>query len=297
MKWLLSPKVNGCYKDFTVEEKISPRKYTRGRIVKRGNKYWLVMIRKSEITTKKMIQEVGKFFRISKTEIGYAGMKDKHAITYQYITIPKSCNPKLFFHPKITFISYHQTDKRLLIGDLISNTFQVKIKTKYPERVQKLIEEVKQRGFPNYFDEQRFGVLKQNHKIGKKILKMKKSKFGKEKTKFFIHAYQSWIFNKVLKNIVKTRKKPFFQKIPIVGYNTVLRNDNISRVIKWVLKKEGIELRDFKINTLRLCCAGSSRYAFVKPLAISWNNTTLKFTLPRGSYGTMLLKEFGVKPC
>jgi tRNA pseudouridine13 synthase len=49
----------------------------------------ILKIRKSDMSTFKLITVIAKATKLDQREIGYAGLKDKNATTIQYISIPK----------------------------------------------------------------------------------------------------------------------------------------------------------------------------------------------------------------
>ena len=58
------------------------------------------------------------------SKIGYAGTKDKHAVTYQYVTVPQQ-----YKLPERIGMSYFKFEgylrDRITIGDLEGNNFEV----------------------------------------------------------------------------------------------------------------------------------------------------------------------------
>ena len=153
--------------------------------------------------------------------------------------------------------------------------------------------EICKNGFKNYFGPQRFGKKGKNHIIGKYILKRDFEKaeelinkycykirslknLEKRTIKFFINAYQSHIFNIMLKNSNK-------KILEIPGYKS---RQNI------LIKKDGLSKKDFRINELKITCNGSIRNSKVVPENFSFEKdkkTLLKFFLPKGSYATTLI--------
>ena len=67
--------------DFIVEEQPI-------RFKNQGNFLVLKVIKKNQ-NTWDLIEKMANFLKCYPNEIGYAGLKDKHATTTQYITIPK----------------------------------------------------------------------------------------------------------------------------------------------------------------------------------------------------------------
>jgi len=116
--------------------------------------------------------------------------------------------------------------------------------------------------------------------------------------KLFPNAVQSLIFNRVLKKI-----GPIDRELPIVGFDTVLGRDNLSGLVKKVLREEQIKISDFKLKSLKnMKCSGGFRKAKLIPKGFEWeiekdeinegkNKIIIKFTLPSGSYATVVLGE------
>ncbi|MEJ1731043.1 tRNA pseudouridine(13) synthase TruD, partial [Escherichia coli] len=68
-------------------------------------------------------------------------------------------------------------EKKLRIGQLVGNKFQLKIRNvenpdSAAKRAEKILEELKNRGVPNYYGYQRFGKNRPNtHLVGKALIK------------------------------------------------------------------------------------------------------------------------------
>ena len=289
--------------DFVVKEIIDQRFLRKFQRTSHGVKpvsgYLIFVLKKTNMTTEQAIKNLAKKLNISQKDIGYAGLKDKFAVTYQYMTIryDKTSEGALeaLEIPGIEILEIRNIDKPLSIGDLIANQFEITLHN------CKSLKDIKR--VPNYFGIQRFGKDIKNHVIGKYIIKRrfnnalqlineiyrtdykKINSVPKNQLKFFIHAYQSWLFNKTIEK-VKTGL------VPIFGYNTKLKKSD--SVIKDLLKKEDVSQKNFQISDLRLRCNGSYRKACVNvniEKIIQVNDILLKFTLPKGSYATTVLKE------
>ena len=303
--WTKSSGIKGVIKseeDFIVKE-IIHRKYfakyvTSGPVRKEKGKYNLFLLRKKGITTHHALKIISKKFGVSK--IGFAGLKDKHAITEQYITM---LNGNDFKERNIELIKVGTTDKMLSKGDLIGNEFTITLHDCKTKNLPKIVEEINKKGVPNYFGPQRFGIRGDNHKIGKHIVKRnfekalkminrqyrksykELSQVGKERLKFFVNAYQSWLFNKMLAGYVK-KQKYFRGFLPLVGYYT-----KDAKIIKQI----SITRENFRINELKFSVKGGKRKAFIKTsiayTIIIGNSAKLRFILPAGSYASVVLKE------
>lgn len=292
--------------DFIVEE-IPSRKYfvkfRRGAsgVQSINGPFTLGLLTKRGMTTRDALRFVQKELSIKIDDIGYAGLKDKFALTSQYITIKGEAQELTGKDVQLKIIGH--TDKMMQVGDLEGNRFTIRLHgCKDLENIINLEREL-EKGIPNYFGPQRFGMHRDNHIIGKMILKdqaealkiineRNNQKFDsllrleKRAVKFYIHAYQSYLFNKIL----STYRKQTSQKLPVIGYDT-----QPDGKIRKVLQEEKIETSDFSIRNLSLKCRGSLRDAFVEPKdfrhEIDGNTLTIFFTLPKGSYATVLIRE------
>lgn len=282
--------------DFVVNE------ITNIKLKKKGN-FSIFLLKKKDYTTERAVQTIANKLNIPRKFIGYAGNKDKVAITTQYISIKNAKIKELELKDiRLDFKGY--LDKPILLGDLEGNEFIIKVMTnKTPKKITKMI---------NYFGEQRFS--KNNKEIGKLIVKRDfkravdliiknneeqvKEYLSKNPTdyigalrriplkilKLYVHSYQSYLWNEMaVESNVKT--------LPIIGFGT-----KITENIKGILEKEGITTRDFIIKQIpELSSEGVERNLFVriKNLKIEKikKGYIIRFILPKGSYATETIKQ------
>ncbi len=312
-RYLNKSKLGGTLKeceDFVVREITSVRKFERksGGVKKAEGGFLLVLVKKRGMTTPEAIKKIARFLGISISDIGYAGLKDKFSVSYQYMTVPVTearINSMEIKDIEISVVG--RTDKKVFPGDLLANLFEITIHGCDAKALPNAMSEIK--SVPNYFGCQRFS--RSNHIIGKCLVKREFGKalelinesglnYGdiehvpKKLLKFYVHAYQSWIFNETLfRRIGKNGK---FSKITLFGCNSRLsKNDAI---LKEIIRKEKIDAKDFRFPELRMSCAGGCRTAFIKipdlEYKISGDCLKLKFTLPKGGYATNVLNALGV---
>jgi len=291
--------------DFVVKELIEKKflkRFTRTEngVQRTRGPYTLFLMKKINLNTEDAIKIIAKEFDIKEDDIGYAGLKDRNAITYQYITIKsEKIRNKIVEIECIELKKCGFTDKRISIGDLVANEFEITLHDcKCLKNIENIINELLERGMPNYFGPQRFGNREDNHIIGRYLIKRDFKKVNtkdKNRLKFFIHAYQSWLFNKTIESYAEKNEKMTSSNVGIFGYNTKLGSSKFDRVLKDLVKKEGIKQKDFMIDELKIRCDGGNRKAFIKLIGISYkiqgNVVKLNFTLPKGSYATVLLNE------
>jgi tRNA(Glu) U13 pseudouridine synthase TruD len=61
------------------------------------------------------------------------------------------------------------------------------------------------------------------------------------------------------------------------------------------MKRENLNTKDFRIDSLKISCSGGKRQTFVRPkienVDAEDNNVKIKFILPKGSYATVLIRK------
>lgn len=159
------------------------------------------------IATFDIIQKIASQLTISKKTIGYAGIKDKNAITRQYVSVPYSQkdNIKNINIQGLSILSTQRHKNKLHIGHLKGNAFKILIRECTPllDNVNKILSILSQRGVPNYFGQQRFGYNNSTGVLGKYLLQEEYEKFIEtifmrsskdtpliEETKLLIHNKQ-----------------------------------------------------------------------------------------------------------
>lgn len=159
----------------------------------------ILKVRKKNMTTWAMLDALSSYSGCKGKDIGYAGLKDKDAITIQYISIHKRYEEVLekFEHPQIKILEKTYHKNKIKLGHLIGNTFFIRLKKVLPTDKLKLdqaVKRIKKEGTPNFFGYQRFGNDRDNHIQGKKVVAKEIHPRPKLK-KLFINAYQSYLFN------------------------------------------------------------------------------------------------------
>ena len=156
-------KLKQLEEDFIVEETIDSL-----NISEKKSNYLVFTLEKKGIETFTLLKLISRKYRINTKDFGIAGLKDKHALTRQYLTIPvKYYGHTEKFRPKLEEKNYSLkflgfTDKKLSIGDHEYNKFTITvrdIKRRELEEIRKKCDEVEESGVPNYFDSQRFGSV------------------------------------------------------------------------------------------------------------------------------------------
>jgi len=187
-----------------------------------GN-YLILTIKKSDMSTWKLITVLAKATELEERDIGYAGLKDKNATTIQYISIPKNKEKELLKNlttEKIEILerTYHKNP--IKIGHLKGNRFSIILHNinekdaKFFDTTSKMLQT---KGIPNYYGYQRFGEDNRSYMQGKEIAHSGKRLKG-SKEKLLVSAYQSYLYNKWLAERVKL--------------STIIASNNISQAAK-----------------------------------------------------------------
>jgi len=132
---------------------------------------------KCGVSTIEAVEELTKRLDLGPKNIKYAGIKDKHAITSQRISIKKGDIEKLYQISSSNFFlkNVFSGEREVYLGNLIGNQFTILIRTgsDFKEKeFLKRVKEIEKNGFYNFFYLQRFGVPRlTNPYCGLQILK------------------------------------------------------------------------------------------------------------------------------
>ncbi|QUH23512.1 tRNA pseudouridine(13) synthase TruD [Methanobacterium alkalithermotolerans] len=162
------------YEDFYVEE--IPETIPTGE----GPNTWM-WIEKKGRTTLDVVLDIARDLKLSRKRMGFAGMKDKKAVTRQWLGISnfesKDLEPILDKYHHVKFIKVTQNQKKLRMGQLLGNKFRILIRNiENPDEsafeAQKVLKKLEEVGTPNYYGWQRFGKPRSNtHLVGKALTK------------------------------------------------------------------------------------------------------------------------------
>jgi tRNA pseudouridine13 synthase len=396
--------MKSCPEDFLVEEiagagEILELDKTFERAGEKGDFTYFVL-QKRNWNTLQALKEIGRKFRCGLKRFGYAGVKDRNAVTTQLASAFK-IDPAALLGIHIKDIKINgawSAKEKIKIGDLLGNRFTLSLKdvsSDADDGVKRIYNE-SGGSLPNYFGEQRFGSIRRNtHIVGKAIVsgnfkeavwnyltytEENEEAEGREARKqlaaegdfkraleyfprylkyeiillnylssqpndyvnalrklprglslLFVHAYQSYIFNKALSMRISERgssavagdsvcsinqfgfpdvenvkkienteeaekaieRRELFIVSEIVGYET----SEIGEYERQVMEEESIKKENFLIHSFpEISSKGSRRCVFVplKDFSFEQDGTVGKFifSLPAGAYATSVMREF-----
>ena len=133
-------------------------------------------IQKRNVSTLEAINRIARELQVSPRDFGYAGLKDKNAITTQVLSV-EGVPPERVLkieQPAIEVLWAEQHRHKLRVGHLRGNRFEITVRDFDQDQlpiIKRGMEELVTKGVPNRFGAQRFGNKNDSHVIGKALMK------------------------------------------------------------------------------------------------------------------------------
>lgn len=257
-------------------------------LVDYGN-YSLYKLQKVGIENLAAISYLSKNFKIPLNNIGYCGLKDRHAITTQYVSIPNEFGRLKLNEDNLKLEFVGNIENPLKVGSLDGNSFEIVARDIDKTEFLKIADNMQslEFGAPNYYDDQRFGSVFNGKFIAKEILngnyeeavKILLTNYGKSEKKqikdlkrFIAKNWGQWgvcmnyiekkqIKSKMFVNMVKSLsyendfKKSFFyvdnrlKELFISAYQSYLWNECLKEILKEILPKDDRKYVDYCCGT------------------------------------------------
>ena len=112
-------------------------------------------------TTPDALAAIRRRWRIDHRRLSYGGLKDRHAVTSQYLTIFRGPERGLT-HERIVLTYLGRRVEPFTANDILANRFAIVLRGMSDISVSRAgdaLAEVESAGLPNYFDDQRFGSV------------------------------------------------------------------------------------------------------------------------------------------
>lgn len=155
--------------DFVVEE--IPLYEPKGE-----GEHLYLRIEKTNVSHGELMSCLRRHFHVKEVDIGYAGMKDKAAVTRQTVSIHLLDDPPSveIDHERINVLWARRHANKIRRGHLRGNRFSIRIREVDPlsvTAVKRCLDQLQRKGMPNYFGVQRFGYRCNNHILGAAIVR------------------------------------------------------------------------------------------------------------------------------
>jgi tRNA pseudouridine13 synthase len=172
-----------------------------------GAHLWL-WIEKTGANTDWVAGQLARAAGCSPNDVGYAGMKDRHAVTRQWFSLPwPSQDVAGFADPGIEGVRLLRAtlhEKKLRRGVLKGNHFRIRLRQLQCDtsHLEARLNQVAAQGVPNYFGPQRFGFGGANVERAVNWL-AKGDRIPRAKRSIYLSALRSFMFNQVLAERVR----------------------------------------------------------------------------------------------
>ena len=273
-----------------------------------GEHVWLD-IEKNGANTAFVAQQLAKAANVEDSGVGYAGLKDRYAITRQWFSIhlPKGETPDFtsLQHPEFKVLSQSRHLKKLRPGDLQGNHFKIVLRDVTGDRdaIEANLKAVASQGVPNYFGAQRFGHDGGNVEQGRAMLAREIRVRNPKNKGIYLSAVRSFVFNEVLAlrmaqglwgktlpgDVMDEAGRPTG---PLWGRGRVVSTDQAQALENGVAERHATLCEGMEYAGL-----SQERRALVAiPAAMAWewpqaDQLVLEFSLPAGNYATSVLNE------
>jgi len=320
-----SARIRQCPEDFRVTE--IPLLEPDGE----GEHVWL-WIRKRDENTQHVAEQLSSHAGVHPRQVSYAGMKDRRAVTEQWFSVqlPGREEPDWLAmnSDTLTVLRHARHSRKLRRGTLKGNLFVITLRDISGD--QQLLEQrlvnIRDKGVPNYFAEQRFGRGGSNLYMADKMFRNPGLRLSRNKRGLTLSAARSFLFNQLLSLRVLAGN----WDVPVIGDAMQLHGshsffiaespdaDLLSRVASQDVHPTGplhgrgespargdcVVLERTVLDANADWCAGLEQAGLeqdrralrlgVSDLVWQWVNAgelLLTFSLPAGAYATSVLRE------
>lgn len=185
--------------DFQVEELFAPN-------VQRDGEYICVQVRKRNLNTRWVANGLARHFGVKSREVGWAGLKDRRAVTSQWFSIKARHLPlRPWFEPGTAWLTHCRVGNALRRGDHAGNRFTIRVRGLNDHAATEVaLRAVRARGaVPNYFGAQRFGRDGGNL-VGLRAWAQREVRpRDRFEQGMWLSAGRAWLFNLALANRVR----------------------------------------------------------------------------------------------
>jgi len=167
-------------------------------------------LEKRELNSIELLQRIARLSGIAGRDIGLSGLKDRNAICQQWFSVRMAGRAEPNWRDleqqgdvKVLHVGRHL--RKLKRGVHKANRFALRLRDLRGDKDDLLqrLEWVKDRGFPNYFGEQRFGRGGSSLVQARQWLATGGRKISRTKRSLFLSALRAYIFNTLLADRVK----------------------------------------------------------------------------------------------
>lgn len=188
--------------DFQVEEQLGFAPDDEGD-------HLLLWIRKTGANTEWAARRLAALVGVPASEVGFAGLKDRHAITWQWFSLPRPRDTEpdwpALAADGIEVLEVRRHRRKLRRGTLAGNRFRLLVRDWSPSdaALDARLAAIRARGLPNYFGDQRFGHTDGNLLGANELFAGRARRVDRHRRGLWLSAARSQLFNQVLAERVR----------------------------------------------------------------------------------------------
>jgi tRNA pseudouridine13 synthase len=186
-----------CPEDFIVDEVLGFEPDGEGN-------HAFLHIQKRNTNTEWLARQLSELAGVPLSEVGYAGLKDRHALTTQYFTVHLSGKAEPDWlqleSAEIKILEVDRHHRKLRRGRLRHNSFRITLRNLSGscDSLEQRLQQIREQGVPNYYGEQRFGHHGNNLEMAAAMFRGEWREIDRHKRSLYLSAARSWLFNRVL---------------------------------------------------------------------------------------------------
>lgn len=265
-----------------------------------SHKHLYLFLQKRNQTTRELARALADANNVPISSIGYAGMKDKHAVTQQWLSMPLDESGLGGKEPAIPagvqVLKRSMQIKKLRRGWLTGNQFEIVLRdlgsTLDVPELEARLELIREQGVPNYFGVQRFATDNLTQAIS--WLPRRRRERDAFKRGLHLSVLRSFLFNKVLAARVADQSWLGVADGPLWGRGRPSVDEATA-----AFERVAFGEHAFIADELEFAGLKQERRALqLRPEALGWkfleaDTLRLEFVLPPGAYATAVLRELG----
>jgi tRNA pseudouridine13 synthase len=191
---VLQARMRCVAEDFVVDEQLGFEPDGSGE-------HLFLRVRKRGANTAFVARELARWAGIDERSVGYAGMKDRHAVTTQTFSLHlpgRESPPQWPEHAEFSVIAAQRHGRKLPRGALAGNAFSLLLRDVVGDAaaIEQRWAQIAEHGFANYFGEQRFGRDGGNLDAAARMFAGQRVR--REQRGLLLSAARSALFNAVL---------------------------------------------------------------------------------------------------
>ncbi len=190
------PRIRTVPEDFEVDERLL-------YALDGSGPHLYLQIEKRLCTTDEVARSLARILDVPRRDVGYAGRKDRVALTRQWFSVPDHAAAGLedWRHAGARIVARELSGEKLRVGQLTGNRFRLlvrEVEEQAGAEAAERLDRLTGRGMPNRFGRQRFGRDGKNVERGRGILQSKRVQGNRQTAWLMVSALQSAVFNRVL---------------------------------------------------------------------------------------------------